>query len=196
MSRGKCRTCATPISVFYPGIEIAALAIAAWTILVVPGDYVWPSVLFGWMLLTLAAIDWRTLTLPDVLTMPLAAGGLLATFLVAPELIVEHVAAVAVGFGILWLVRTVYRRFRGIEGLGMGDAKLFAAIGAWVGLTGLASVLLVASLSGLVFVASRSMLSGNHDPGRKIPFGAFLALGGWIVWCSPSWPLRQIRVFC
>jgi leader peptidase (prepilin peptidase) / N-methyltransferase len=99
------------------------------------------------------------------------------------ELVVWHLAAALAGYAALLAVEVGYRRLRGRDGLGRGDAKLLGAIGAWVGLQGLAACLFVAASAGIVFILAGSRLRGTEVRGDvAIAFGPFLALGGWLTW--------------
>jgi leader peptidase (prepilin peptidase)/N-methyltransferase len=137
-----------------------------------------PGCLLGWTLLVLAAIDVKHLLLPDVLTLPLLAAGLLWQGARGRDLPVEALAGAALGGGLLWAVAAGYRRLRGQAGLGLGDAKLLAAAGAWTGWQGLPAVLLGASLSGLLLAALQRRLRSQ----QALAFGPHLALAGWAVW--------------
>lgn len=187
---GRCRYCTTRIGLFYPGIELAALAVAVWSAWLVGGWLLWASCAFGWVLLALAAIDWREFRLPDFLTLPLIAAGLGVQFALAPHaplaaippsLLAAAIGAAA-GYAFVLLVRWAYSALRHREGIGLGDAKLFAATGAWVGWLGLPSVLLVATLSGLAWALLRSAAKRQVRADDRVPFGTFLCLGTWIVW--------------
>jgi leader peptidase (prepilin peptidase)/N-methyltransferase len=107
---------------------------------------------------------------------------LLASWLLQDGEILERLLAVALGFSVLALVSSAYRRIRNRDGLGLGDAKLLGALGAWVGLGGLASVLFIGALAGIGFALCRAMVMGTPSLRRKLPFGPFLAVSGWIVW--------------
>jgi leader peptidase (prepilin peptidase)/N-methyltransferase len=123
-----------------------------------------------------AVIDARRMILPDVLTLPLIPLGLGLAWHEAPPLADRAIGAVA-GFAVFALLAEGYRRWRGRDGLGLGDAKLLAGAGAWVGWQSLPSVVLIAALSGLVWAL---VLRPPID--RPIPFGPFLAFGFWLVW--------------
>ncbi|MDR3498730.1 MAG: A24 family peptidase [Parvibaculum sp.] len=110
-------------------------------------------------MLALAFIDWRHFLLPDALTLPLAAAGLVVAYLLDRPNLVDHLLGVAAGCLFVMLVALIYRRFRGRDGMGQGDAKLLAAAGAWVTWEGLPSVVFVAAMSGL-FVASLRSIHG------------------------------------
>ena len=129
--------------------------------------------------LWLAAASWidaRRLILPDVLTLPLIAAGLALAWLQPPELATRAIGAMA-GFAAFALIAELYRRLRGRDGLGLGDAKLLAGAGAWLGWEALPSVVLIGAVAGLVFA-----LLKRPAADRPIPFGPFLALGFWLVW--------------
>ena len=178
--RGRCRSCGASIGWTALVAEIGALAIAAWAVMVLPQGAWLAGLGLGWSLLLLSLIDLKTMLLPDRLTLPLLAAGLLAAAMLAPERWSEHAIGAAIGFSSLAALAVLYEKARGRTGLGGGDAKLFGAIGAWVGVMGLPSALLIAGLAGLAhaLVSGRGRLSA----GARIPFGPALALGGWIVW--------------
>jgi leader peptidase (prepilin peptidase)/N-methyltransferase len=156
---------------------------AFWGAFVLPS---WPSMVFAlllaFMLSILLAIDSRHMVLPNPLNFLLAVSGLLASWLLQDGEILERLLAVALGFSVLALVSSAYRRIRNRDGLGLGDAKLLGALGAWVGLGGLASVLFIGALAGLGFALCRAMVMGTPSLRRKLPFGPFLAISGWMVW--------------
>lgn len=133
-------------------------------------------------LVLLNVIDLRSYRLPDLLTLPLLLAGLVLAALQGQETLLWHaVAAVAAGLT-LYTIRSLYRALRGYDGLGLGDVKLFAAAGAWIGPEGLASSLLIACVTALA-VALLWKLADPGVNGRSVlPFGPFLAIGFWIVW--------------
>lgn len=140
------------------------------------------TLLLGSVLVVLSCIDIETYLLPDALTLPLAGLGLLFCVVLGWDEFVWRVAAALTGYGTLYGVAALYRRSRGHDGLGMGDAKLFAAAGAWLGFDGLPSVLLAASLIALAF-AGLALARGVAINGQtRIPFGPYLAFGFWLVW--------------
>ncbi len=176
---GKCRFCAAPIGRFHLWVEMAALSVAVWAVSAGQvGALLWASCLLGWVLLTLAWIDATCLRLPDLLTLPLILAGLLEACLLEPESLAERAVGAALGYILLRLLALAYRRLRGREGLGEGDAKLLAAAGAWVGAGLLADVLLGAAVAGLIWAMRRGLPSGRE----KYPFGPFLAAATWVVW--------------
>ena len=180
--RGRCRTCHQRIGTFYPLIEGAAIGVAFWAATVVTGWALWASCIFGWSLLALALIDWRHRLLPDELTLPLLPAGLGIAFLFDRQNLAAHALGAVSGFLSFAAIAAAYRSWRGREGLGGGDFKLFGGIGAWVGWDGLPSVVLIASISALG-VSSLEWARGRRLSLRdEIPFGSYLSIAGWIVW--------------
>jgi len=180
--RGRCRTCHQRIGTFYPLIEGAAIGVAFWAATVVTGWALWASCIFGWSLLALALIDWRHRLLPDKLTLPLLPAGLGIAFLIDRQNLAAHALGAVSGFLSFAAIAAAYRSWRGREGLGGGDFKLFGGIGAWVGWDGLPSVVLIASISALG-VSSLEWARGRRlSLSDEIPFGSYLSIAGWIVW--------------
>ena len=181
-SRGRCRHCDAPIGAIPICVELAALALAVWAATVVSGWLLWVTCALGWTLLALAVIDWRHRILPDQLTLPLAALGLGVAYGVHGEGVAHHAIGAAAGFAAFAAVGWAYRRLRGREGLGLGDAKLLAAAGAWVSWTGLPGVVLTAAVAALA-VALADALAGRALRGdTRLALGPYLALGTWLVW--------------
>ncbi len=140
------------------------------------------SVVLLWPLLALGLIDARLQRLPDLLTLPLLLAGLAQAALTEPLCLTDRAVGAAAGYGVLALAAWSYRRFRGREGLGLGDAKLLAAGGAWLGWAALPAALLGAAVLGLswaVVLATRGRAVGATTP---IAFGAPLALAIWLTW--------------
>ncbi|WP_417317562.1 prepilin peptidase [Emcibacter sp.] len=152
-------------------------------VLLPPTLYIWGGVLFI-PLVFLGLIDLKTYRLPDYLTLPLILAGVVPSYLELAGFppILHSLAGAVSGYLFIFLVATAYRRLRGREGIGMGDAKLLAAGGAWVGILFLPFILLLASVAGLlvVFVTFR----GSARLQTAIPFGPFLAAGIWLTWIS------------
>lgn len=182
VSRGRCRHCGAAIGALYPLVELAALGLVLWAAAVVSGWILWATCALGWSLLALAVIDWRHQILPDHLTLTLAAGGLVVALALGLDGVLDHVIGLVAGFLALALVRLAYQALRGREGLGLGDAKLAAAAGAWVSWSGLASVVLVAALAALVVTLGRAVAGASLSADTRLPFGPYLALGTWLVW--------------
>ena len=182
LARGRCGHCAAPLGATTPVIEVGALVIAVWVAAVLDGWLVWASCVLGWALLALAAIDWRDLVLPDELTLPLIPAGIAVAYFIAPGLPAQHLIGAVAGFAVFVAVRWVYQRLRGREGLGLGDAKLLAAAGAWVGWVGLPSVVLTAATAALAVALARRLAGRRVGLDQTVPFGSYLALATWIVW--------------
>jgi len=128
------------------------------------------------VLVIAALIDLREMILPDRLTLPLIPLGWAMALHGAPDL-TERLSGSAAGFAAFAGIAALYRRWRGRDGLGLGDAKLLAAAGAWVGWRDLPSVVLLGAATALVWA-----LITRRDPGRPLPFGPFLAAAFWLVW--------------
>jgi leader peptidase (prepilin peptidase)/N-methyltransferase len=182
VQRGRCRDCGQAIGRFYPLIEFSALAVALSAVLLVPGWPLWASLYLGWSLLVLAWIDARHRVLPDAINLPLIPAGLLVTALLSPGLLPAHLIGAVLGFASLAAVAWLYRRFRGRDGLGLGDAKLFAAAGAWLGWQALPGVLLSAALAALTVALARSAFGDRLQAADEIAFGPYLALALWAGW--------------
>jgi leader peptidase (prepilin peptidase)/N-methyltransferase len=180
--KGRCRVCAAHIARFHPAIELAALLVAIWAALSANGAILWMTCLLGWTLLALATIDFRHYLLPDFLTLPLIPIGLVAAWLTDPSTVVDNLIGAASGLIFVIALRYVYGLIRHREGIGLGDAKLLAAAGAWVGWMGLPSVVLIAALSGLAFAAGLRVAGKSLSATDRVPFGVFLSFGLWIVW--------------
>jgi leader peptidase (prepilin peptidase)/N-methyltransferase len=133
-------------------------------------------------LIALSVIDLATMRLPDVITVPLIVAGPVLAWVFGWDDLLWGLVSAAAGFAALFFVAEGYRALRGRPGLGLGDAKLFAAAGAWLGIGGLPSVLLwgcgIALATVLLALAFRRKIEGS----TRIPFGPFLALGFWMVW--------------
>lgn len=178
--RGRCSACKAPISWRYPLVELlsAGLSFAvAWRFGF--GAAAAAGLVLTWALVALAFIDYDTQLLPDDITLPLLwAGLLLGLFAVFTPLPAAVLGAVA-GYGTLWLVYHLFRLFTGKEGMGYGDFKLLAALGAWLGWKMLPLIILLASFAGaLVGVAAIAFL--GHERQRPMAFGPFLCLAGWV----------------
>ncbi len=185
--RGRCRTCGGAIPRRYLMMELGCLALGVWSAFAFDGPMALVSAVFGWWLLILAVIDGEHFWLPDRLTLPLGAAGLIqavAFSLVGqtPFTWVDNLIGAAAGFTALWLVALGYKRLRGREGLGGGDPILLGSIGAWVGWQGLPSVVVWAGLAGLSVVSATALLRQSVTAEMKLPFGVFLAVGAWFVW--------------
>lgn len=178
--RGRCRYCRTPISFQYPTVELLtglASAVVVWHF--GPNWQSLAALAFTWTLIALSGIDLRTTLLPDQMTLPLLWLGLLAS---TAGLFVEPVSAIsgaAAGYLSLWSVYWLFKLATGKEGMGQGDFKLLAALGAWCGLGGIFPIVLVSALLGAV-IGSVWLLARGRDRATPIPFGPYLAVAGWV----------------
>lgn len=183
--RGHCRHCGRPIRGIYPGIELAAMFIGATSAGLLPPVEAGLSAVLGWTLLLLSAIDLEKFLLPDRLTLPLLLAGILlatgqqAGLLTArlPSLTEALIGALA-GYCLFAAVGWGYRRLRGRDGLGMGDAKLLAAGLAWIGPAWLPLIVLCGALCGLALAVVTGAWRRGDAP---IPFGPPLAV---TIWCA------------
>jgi leader peptidase (prepilin peptidase)/N-methyltransferase len=181
--RGRCSACRTRIAARYPLVELATAGLFtgfAWRFGAQPAALMWCAV--GAMLLALALIDWDTTVLPDALTLPLLWAGLGAAALGwLPGVGLEQsVWGAVAGYLSLWCVYWLFKLATGKEGMGFGDFKLLAALGAWLGWQAILPVVLMASIIGAL-VGLGMKATGSLREGRFVPFGPFLAGGGLVV---------------
>lgn len=176
--KGKCSECKAPISARYPAIELLTGALS--------GFLVWhfgsglaglAALVFCWLLVAMTFIDADTQLLPDDLTYLLLWAGLLVNLKGVFAPLPEAVLGAAVGYMALWLVNALFKLVRGVEGMGGGDFKLLAALGAWMGWTMLPTVVLLSSVVGAV-VGISLILFARHGRQVPIPFGPYLAGAG------------------
>lgn len=178
--RGKCSACAKPISWRYPLVELLTAGLSA----AVAGYFGFGAAALAgmaltWSLIALSFIDFDRQLLPDGITLPLLwAGLLLNVFAVFAPLSSAVIGAIS-GYVSLWLVYQIFKRVTGKEGMGYGDFKLFAALGAWLGWQNLPLIILLSSLVGAVVGIAFILFSGR-DRRLPIPFGPFLCVAGWI----------------
>lgn len=144
--------------------------------------FIGATIVLGATLILLSAIDIRFLRLPNALTLPLLAAGLAFCVVFQWDDVRWRSAAAVFGFGILYGVAKLYFYLRGQYGLGLGDAKLLAASGAWVGIEGVPSTLLIASVSALCAALATQLAGRRIARNTRIPFGPFLAVGTWLTW--------------
>lgn len=182
--RGRCRGCGARIDPLHWRVELGCALIGACAAAVTP----WPDALgwavFAWILLTLAVLDARHFWLPDALTLPLLAAGLMAGYGISGATLTDAMIGAGAGYGALFLIACGYRLARGRDGLGLGDAKLLGAIGAWLGWQVLPLVLLIASLAGLGWAGVRAMRGEAVGGGTMMPLGTLLAVAavpGWML---------------
>jgi len=177
---GRCRYCKARISIQYPLVELLSgvlSAVVVWKL--GPTWLALAGLVLTWTLIALSGIDFRTQLLPDQLTLPLLWLGLL---LALKPLFVEPTTAIlgaAIGYLSLWSVYWLFKLLTGKEGMGHGDFKLLAALGAWMGPLAILPIVLLSSLIGAIVGGSLIALS-RHERGVPMPFGPFIAMAGWV----------------
>ena len=180
LQRGKCRHCAAPISIRYPIIELHTGILSA--VVIWQFGMGWQgmfALLFTWTLIALTLIDFDHQLLPDSLTQPLLWLGLLLSL--ATVFVDAHASIIgaAIGYLLLWSVYWLFKLVTGKEGMGYGDFKLLAALGAWMGWQAIPLIVLLSSLVGALVGISLILFRGR-DRKLPIPFGPYLAAAGWI----------------
>ena len=196
--RARCSQCKTPISAKYPLVEALAglgAAYAAWRFGATSTAL--GAALFIWFTIALAFIDQETGLLPDVLTLPLVWVGLLVNLFGGFVAIQDAVVGAVAGYLVLWLVFWGYKLLTGKDGMGYGDFKMNAAVGAFLGWKMLPLVILLSSLVGLVFGALQMFAArGKWDAGFRFHFGPYLAIAGLVAmfWGEPivRWYLQRL----
>jgi leader peptidase (prepilin peptidase)/N-methyltransferase len=178
--RGRCGNCKTRISIQYPLVELMT-AVLSLLVAMKFGATMQTvfALLFTWALISLALIDLHTTLLPDSITLPLMWLGLVISLV--PVFVDSHQAIIgaAAGYMVLWVVFQAFRLITGKEGMGFGDFKLLAALGAWLGWMKLPLIILLSSLTGAV-VGIMMMVLLKHRRDKPIPFGPYLAVAGWV----------------
>ncbi len=182
--RGRCRACRAPISRQYPAVELVTgllFAVCAWRfgISIELGF----ALAFTAALVALSGIDLRTTLLPDQIVLPLLWLGLLASLV---TLFVDPVSAIlgaAAGYLSLWSVTALFKLLTGKDGMGAGDFKLLAALGAWCGFKAVLPIILISSVVGAVIGSLWLATAGKHRD-TQIPFGQYLAIAGWLQFIS------------
>lgn len=178
--RGRCSGCKTPISWRYPAIEILSAIIT-----LVIGLTYGPTLttlafcLLGWSLLALTMIDCDTQLLPDDITLPLLWAGLIVNSFALVVPLEQALWGAVAGYLSLWSVYWLFKLVTGKEGMGYGDFKLLAALGAWLGWMKLPLIILLSSLIGTI-VALTLIISKRQERSQPIPFGPYLAIAGFV----------------
>jgi leader peptidase (prepilin peptidase)/N-methyltransferase len=176
--RGHCRHCQAAISVRYPLVELLTAALSAcvaWRFGV--GPVAAGALIFVWIMIALAFIDFDTRLLPDSLTLPLLWMGLIFNLLTGFVPLADAVIGAVAGYLFLWSVYWLFKLVTGKEGMGYGDFKLLAAIGAWLGWQALPLTVVLASVAGALLGISL-VAFGFYRRDTPMPFGPFLAIAG------------------
>lgn len=177
--RGKCSACGTPISLRYPLVELTTGALffyCVWRWGATPMGLAWCG--FSAAIVALAMIDWDTTLLPDSITQPLLWAGLIVAALKWNNVpLADALWGAVAGYLALWLVYWSFKLATGKEGMGFGDFKLYAALGAWFGWTALVPIILMASVIGAIIGIALKFSTGLRE-GGYVPFGPFLAAAG------------------
>ena len=192
--RGRCRACKSPISIQYPLVELlTGLASLAVVVHFGAGWEAGIALLATWILIAAAGIDFRTTLLPDQFTLPLLWLGLLAAATTTPYVTpAQAIWGAALGYLSLWSVYWLFKLVTGKEGMGFGDFKLLAALGAFVGPQGLIPIVLMSSLVGAV-IGSAILIARGRDRQTPIPFGPFLAIAGWLQFLYGDWIIATYK---
>ncbi len=179
--RGRCSECKTRISPRYPLVELLTgilFGLVGWRFGATPVALLWCG--FAAVLVALSGIDWDTTFLPDNLTLPLLWAGLVSSAAGWTIPLSDAIWGAVVGYLSLWSVYWLFKLTTGKEGMGFGDFKLLAALGAWLGLKMILPIVLAASIIGAV-IGIVMKLGGSLREGRYVPFGPFLAGAGLVV---------------
>jgi leader peptidase (prepilin peptidase)/N-methyltransferase len=178
--RGRCSQCKTSIGIRYPLIELVTAVMTA--VLIVKFDWGWQlgaMVAFTWLLIAMSVIDIDHQILPDPMTLGLLWLGLLVNSQGLFTDLESAVYGAALGYGVLWAFFWIFKLATGKDGMGYGDFKLLAALGAWLGFQSLLTIIILSSVVGAI-VGIAGILILGRDRQLPIPFGPYLAMAGWI----------------
>ena len=178
--RGRCSQCKTSIGIRYPLVELVTAVMTA--VLIVKFDWGWQlgaMVAFTWLLIAMSVIDIDHQILPDPMTLGLLWVGLLVNSQGLFTDLESAVYGAALGYGVLWAFFWIFKLATGKDGMGYGDFKLLAALGAWLGFQSLLTIIILSSVVGAV-VGIAGILILGRDRQLPIPFGPYLAMAGWI----------------
>lgn len=179
--RGKCASCDTQIGLRYPLVELATAILSG--LLLLKFEWGWPlaaMLVFTWLLITMSVIDIDHKILPDTLTLGLLWLGLLLNTQGMFTDLQSAVLGAVLGYGVLWSFFWLFKLVTGKDGMGYGDFKLLAALGAWLGFQSLLTIIIMSSVVGAV-VGIAGVLALGRDRQVPIPFGPYLAMAGWLV---------------
>ena len=178
--RGKCSACKISISIRYPIIELLTATLSVIAVYTFGfNGYGLAAVVLTWCLIALTFIDADHQLLPDRITLPLVWLGLLVNTQNSFTSLPSAVWGAALGYLILWSIYWIFKLVTGKEGMGYGDFKLLAALGAWCGATALPLIILLSSMTGVI-LAITFMLFKKHEAQNPLPFGPYLAIAGWV----------------
>jgi leader peptidase (prepilin peptidase)/N-methyltransferase len=178
--KGKCSGCKASISARYPIIELISGLVSVFMVYTFGANWAGLAALvLGWALIALIMIDLDTFLLPDDITLPLLWLGLIANSFELFTTLSSALWGAVAGYIVLWSVYKLFKLITGKEGMGYGDFKLLAALGAWMGWQMLPQIILLSSLVGAVIGVGMILLRG-HNKNIPIPFGPYLAIAGWI----------------
>jgi len=193
--KGKCAHCQNKIPYFYPLLELSCAALSIWVIahfgLNAQGLM---GLIITYGLIALSLIDWKTQLLPDEITLPFLWLGLLLSLFyvfVTPE---QAILGAIMGYGILWIITNLYKLIRKKDGMGYGDLKLLAMIGAWVGPVSVMNILILGSFLGLI-VAVILLIMKKTTTKKPLAFGPYLAISGWLTLLYGPFLLRWIGIY-
>lgn len=178
--RGRCATCGQAISLRYPAVELACCA-AAIAVMLVNGVawHTLGAMVLSFSLIAIAVIDIDTRMIPDVVVLPMLWLGLFCNAFGLIADTDDAILGAVAGYVVLWLIYWIYKRMTGMEGLGFGDLKLAAMLGAWLGVTMVPIFLMLAFMAGTVVGVGLIIFAGGSRH-SAVPFGPFLAAAGWI----------------
>jgi leader peptidase (prepilin peptidase)/N-methyltransferase len=178
--RGKCSSCNNAISIRYPLVEFSTAMLSL--VVAVKLGVTWETLaalVFTWALIALTLIDVDKQLLPDNITLPLMWSGLLLSFFNLFTDMQSSLIGAMSGYLVLWSVFQIFRAVTGKEGMGFGDFKLLAALGAWMGWTLLPMIILLSSVVGSI-IGITMIVFGQNKKQQPIPFGPYLAIAGWV----------------
>ena len=186
--RGRCAACGARIAPAHLAAECLAIVIAAAAVASgARGAALWEGCALGWALLALAWIDLEHFILPDALTLPLIVAGVALAAPDGPGALIDRSAGAILGYVGFSVLRWLFLKLRGREGLGQGDAKLLAVAGAWLGWGALDSVILLAAVLGLGAAMLARVRGADIGRGTKLPFGPPLATAIFVLWLLAAW---------
>lgn len=178
--KGRCKHCSCKISARYPSIELLTGLMSLCVAWVLP--FGWPALfalIFTWVLIALTFIDFDTMLLPDQLTLPLLWLGLLVNLSGTFSTLNDAILGAVFGYLSLWSIYWLFKLLTGKEGMGYGDFKLLAALGAWFGWQALPLIILLSSFAGAIIGIAVIAMSKDKQS-RPLPFGPYLAIAGWL----------------